>query len=114
MGQRSDRLADKTRAQRRREPSAAADRHAPSLTARWFGAIFAWAMTVPFAPLWQIETIPLYYNLAGDGRTCDEWAQRIAAGDWLGSGVFYQAPLYPYFLAVLQFVFGHDLWLIRF
>ena len=114
MGQRSDRLADKTRAQRRREPSAAADRLAPRITARWFGAIFAFALLVRVVHLWQIETIPLFYNLAGDGRTYDEWAQRIAAGDWLGSGVFYQAPLYPYFLAVWQFVFGHDLWLIRF
>src|SRR5262249_39504548 len=30
-----------------------------------------------------------------------------------GEGVFYQAPLYPYFLGVLQAVFGHRLWLIR-
>lgn len=27
--------------------------------------------------------------------------------------MFYQAPLYPYFLALLQFVFGHDLWVMR-
>ena len=64
--------------------------------------------------LLQIEAIPLFYNLAGDGRTYDEWGQRIAAGDWLGQGVFYQTPLYPYFLGVLQFVVGHNLWLIRF
>lgn len=64
--------------------------------------------------LLQIEAIPLFYHLAGDGRAYDEWAQRIAAGDWLGQGVFYQAPLYPYFLGVLQFLFGHNLWLIRF
>ena len=60
------------------------------------------------------QSIPLFYHLAGDGRTYDEWAQRIAAGDWLGSGVFYQAPLYPYLLGLLQVFFGHDLWLIRF
>ena len=36
------------------------------------------------------------------------------AGDWLGEGVFYQAPLYPYFLAILQSLFGHNLWAIRF
>src|SRR5262249_47643124 len=63
--------------------------------------------------LFEIQSIPLFYYLAGDGRTYDEWAQRIAAGDWLGSGVFYQAPLYPYFLAVLQVTFGHNLWAIR-
>jgi len=42
-----------------------------------------------------------------------EWAQRIAAGDWLGKGVFYQAALYPYFLGILQSVLKHDLWSIR-
>ncbi|MGZ9253807.1 MAG: tetratricopeptide repeat protein [Candidatus Binatia bacterium] len=114
MGQRSDRLADRTRAQRRREPTAAADRLAPKTTALWFSTIFAIALLLRFVHLWQIEAMPLFYNLAGDGRTYDEWAQRIAAGDWLGSGVFYQAPLYPYFLAVWQFAFGHNLWLIRF
>ena len=79
----------------------------------WIALIFAVALAMRVVYLFQIETIPLFYNLAGDGRTYDEWAQRIAAGDWLGNGVFYQAPLYPYFLAVLQLFFGHNLWLIR-
>ena len=34
-------------------------------------------------------------------------------GDWIGSDVFYQAPLYPYFLGVLYTVFGHDLLIVR-
>jgi tetratricopeptide (TPR) repeat protein len=78
-----------------------------------FWAICGAALLVRFFYLAQIQSIPLFYNLAGDGRTYDEWAQRIAAGDWLGSGVFYQAPLYPYFLGVLQTALGHNLWLIR-
>ncbi len=42
----------------------------------------------------------------GDGLAYAKWALSIAEGDWLGLGrpVFYQAPLYPYFLAVLQSV----------
>ena len=72
------------------------------------------ALTLRICYLIQINAIPLFYNLAGDGRTYDEWGQRIAAGDWLGQGVFYQAPLYPYFLGLFQFVFGHNLWLVRF
>ena len=79
----------------------------------WFLVIFGCAFCLRLFYLFQIQSIPLYYNLAGDGRTYDGWAQRIVAGDWLGEGVFYQAPLYPYFLAVLQVVVGHDLWLIR-
>ena len=79
-----------------------------------FAAIFVSALALRIVYLIQIESIPLFSFLAGDGRTYDEWAQRIAAGDWLGQGVFYQAPLYPYFLGVLEAVFGHNLWLIRF
>jgi tetratricopeptide (TPR) repeat protein len=99
-----------------REPMNAAAVHSPNLIAEpgWFLLIFGCAFVLRLIYLWQIESIPLFYDLAGDGRTYDEWAQRIAAGDWLGEGVFYQAPLYPYFLGVLQIFVGHNLWLIRF
>lgn len=78
-------------------------------------AIFAFALSVRFLYLFQIEANPIFYYPVGDGRGYDEWAQKIAAGDWLGRtvGVFYQAPLYPYFLGLLQFVLGRDLWSIR-
>jgi tetratricopeptide (TPR) repeat protein len=81
---------------------------------RYCAAIFAIAFLLRLTYLFQIESIPLFVHLAGDGRTYDEWARRIVAGAWLGEGVFYQAPLYPYFLAVLQSLFGHNLWAIRF
>jgi tetratricopeptide (TPR) repeat protein len=80
---------------------------------KWMMVIFATAFGLRLLYLFQIQSIPLFYYLPGDGRTYDEWARRIAAGDWLGSGVFYQAPLYPYFLALLQTVVGHNLWVIR-
>lgn len=76
-------------------------------------SIFALAFGARLFYLFQVESIPLFYHPAGDGRGYDEWAQRIAAGDWLGQGVFYQAPLYPYFLGLLQAVLGRDLWGIR-
>lgn len=79
----------------------------------WFFAIFCCAFLLRLIYLAQIESIPLFYHLAGDGRTYDEWGQRIAAGDWLGEGVFYQAPLYPYFLGIVYFLFGNSLWLVR-
>jgi len=44
--------------------------------------------------------------LLGDARLFEQWSRAIAAGDWLGSEVFYQAPLYPYLLALLASVFG--------
>jgi tetratricopeptide (TPR) repeat protein len=79
----------------------------------WFWVIFGCAFLVRLVYLTEIDSIPLFYHLAGDGRAYDEWGQRIAAGDWLGRGVFYQAPLYPYFLGFLQVILGHNLWLIR-
>jgi hypothetical protein len=45
----------------------------------------------------------------GDSRQYDAWAQQIANGDWVGTQIFYQAPLYPYCLAVLFTLAGHDL-----
>ena len=79
----------------------------------YFFVIFSFALTLRVFYLLPIESIPLFYNLAGDARTYDEWAQQIAAGEWLGAGVFYQAPLYPYFLGFLQTFVGNDLWFIR-
>jgi tetratricopeptide (TPR) repeat protein len=57
-------------------------------------------------------TLP-FSTLIVDGRAYDAWAQRIAAGDWLGSEVFYQAPLYPYALGSLYALFGRDPMLVR-
>jgi tetratricopeptide (TPR) repeat protein len=49
----------------------------------------------------------------GDPKAYDEWARQIAAGDWLGTDVFYQAPLYPYLLGALYSVAGRHLMLVR-
>lgn len=34
-----------------------------------------------------------------DERSYDRWAREIAAGEWVGREVFFQEPLYPYWLA---------------
>ena len=44
--------------------------------------------------------------LVVDSQAYHNWAGQIAAGDWVGHGVFYQAPLYPYFLAVIYKIAG--------
>jgi tetratricopeptide (TPR) repeat protein len=63
--------------------------------------------------LWQISDAPFYPLRIGDAEAYHLWAARIAAGDWLGHDVFYQAPLYPYFLAVLYHVFGDAVTVVR-
>jgi 4-amino-4-deoxy-L-arabinose transferase-like glycosyltransferase len=49
---------------------------------------------------------PFFAQLAMDSQEYDRWAREIAAGNWAGTGVFFQAPLYPYILAVLYKIFG--------
>jgi tetratricopeptide (TPR) repeat protein len=44
--------------------------------------------------------------LVGDAREYDRWARSLAAGDWLGREVFYQAPLYPYVVAAVYKLAG--------
>jgi len=75
--------------------------------------IFAIALTVRLVHVWQLRASPFFSVLMGDSRGYDEWAQRIARGDWIGSEVFYQAPLYPYFLGVIYATAGRHLLLVR-
>ena len=75
--------------------------------------VFVIALAVRLLHLWQMRDAPVFSVLMGDGRSYDEWARRIAAGDWLGAEVFYQAPLYPYFLGAIYTVLGRDLFAIR-
>lgn len=56
--------------------------------------------------LWTIFDSPFFSHLSLDPLVYDEWGWRIAQGDWLGDRIFYQDPLYPYFLGVLYTLFG--------
>src|SRR5262245_58093232 len=76
-------------------------------------AIFALAFALRLLHLLQIRSAPFFTLLMGDSRSYDAWAQQLAAGDWIGRDVFYQAPLYPYFLGVVYSVLGRDLFIVR-
>ena len=75
--------------------------------------IFAVALLVRLVHVWQIRAAPFFSVLMGDSHGYDEWAQRIAGGEWLGHEVFYQAPLYPYLLGVIYAIAGRHLLLVR-
>jgi len=64
--------------------------------------------------LLSISHNPFFHFPVIDGQTYDDWAQEIAKGHWIGDKVFWQAPLYPYFLGIIYSIFGHDLFLARF
>ncbi|MFL6233657.1 MAG: tetratricopeptide repeat protein [Thermoanaerobaculia bacterium] len=75
-------------------------------------AILALALALRLAHLWAVRGQPFFAWLAMDSQEYDRWAQGIAAGDWAGSGVFFQAPLYPYLLAGVYALLGHRLVLV--
>ncbi len=54
--------------------------------------------------LWHwaaVREAPFVAELAADSQEYDRWGRAILAGDWLGSQVFFQAPLYPYLVGFL-------------
>jgi 4-amino-4-deoxy-L-arabinose transferase-like glycosyltransferase len=61
----------------------------------------------------QMRGTPFFSVPMGDARGYDTWARQLAAGDWIGTEVFYQAPLYPYFLGAVYSMFGGDLLIVR-
>ncbi len=65
------------------------------------GCICLVAFFLRLLNLLQTVELPTIVQLMGDARGYVDWAQRIAAGEWYGKQTFYQAPLYPYTLAVL-------------
>src|SRR5215510_5412721 len=75
--------------------------------------VFALALAVRLVHVWQISRAPFFDMLMGDARGYDVWARQLAGGDWIGRDVFYQAPLYPYFLGVIYKLFGHSLLTVR-
>ncbi len=76
-------------------------------------AIWVVAFVARLIYIHQISRAPFFTLRIGDARAYHEWAARIAAGDWIGSDVFYQAPLYPYFLAAIYKVAGDGVTTVR-
>lgn len=75
--------------------------------------VFALALSVRLAHVFQMRDSLLFTVLMGDSRGYDRWARQLASGDWIGAEVFYQAPLYPYFLGAVYTVFGADPFMAR-
>jgi tetratricopeptide (TPR) repeat protein len=82
--------------------------HALTLT-----GLFLLALVIRLAVLFQLQGSDVLWVILGDSKAYHQWALTIAAGDWLGTGTFYQSPLYPYFLAVIHKLFGPSLTPVR-
>lgn len=77
------------------------------------GLVCAVTLVLRLFYLWQIRTVPYMWHLVGDAAGYHAWAQELAAGAWLGDKPFYQAPLYPYILAVWFRLAGSSEWGVR-
>jgi tetratricopeptide (TPR) repeat protein len=71
--------------------------------------VFAVALVLRGVYLVEMHHQDLFHVVMGDAASYDAWGADIAAGHWVGKGVFYQAPLYPYFLGFVYTFFTHSL-----
>lgn len=71
------------------------------------------AFLLRFLNVIQTFEVPTVVELLGDAKGYFDWAQEISKGNWYGTETFYQAPLYPYFLAVIIKAFGPSITVIR-
>jgi 4-amino-4-deoxy-L-arabinose transferase-like glycosyltransferase len=71
------------------------------------------ALVVRLVYLLETRNVPFVLHPVGDAAGYYEWAREIARGNWIGTEYFYQAPGYPYTLALLFVVFGAGINTIR-
>ncbi|MCX6538508.1 MAG: glycosyltransferase family 39 protein [Acidobacteria bacterium] len=77
------------------------------------GLVGLGALVLRLLYLYELRDTVLVNVLIGDGRQYDAWAQQIAGGQWIGTEVFYQTPLYPYLVAVWFTIAGHHVFGVR-
>ncbi len=76
-------------------------------------AIFLLALAVRLGYLYEIIDQPIVTILLGDAESYDAWAREIVTKGWIGDRTFYQAPFYPYFLALVYTIGARDFILVR-
>jgi pentatricopeptide repeat protein len=75
--------------------------------------LFVFALSLRFVYLSQLQDTPWFDAPIEDAGRYDEWARSIQE-DWLQSsqpyheGAFFQAPFYPYLLAIIYTILGHS------
>ena len=73
---------------------------------RWSLLLFGAALLLRAAHLATLPDSPFLARLGLDSLFHEDWGKAIAAGSWLGGGLFYQDPAYAYFLGVVYAIFG--------
>ena len=62
-----------------------------------------------FIYIWQLRQTPYISHPLVDAETYHQKALNIIEYGWLGDRIFYQAPLYPYILAIIYKLFGTNM-----
>jgi len=75
--------------------------------------LFAFALALRLIYLVQIHDNPTFKYPTLDARYHDEWAQAIADGQLTQPEAFFRAPLYPYLLGLVYYIFGHNFYAPR-
>ncbi|MFH1504672.1 MAG: tetratricopeptide repeat protein, partial [Candidatus Omnitrophota bacterium] len=77
----------------------------------WTAVVLLLAVLIRVFYFFQFKNTPFFLPIENslDPQLYIQWAQRIAAGDWIGEGVFPGMPLYAYFLGVLFVVFKNSI-----
>ncbi|MBM80211.1 MAG: hypothetical protein CMJ78_06410 [Planctomycetaceae bacterium] len=88
------------------------ERPAPSLR-RWALIVFGLALLLRIVHVWQLDSAPFGALRMGDSTSYHQWAEEIAGGNVIGDEVFYQAPLYPYFLGMVYATVGESVTTVR-
>ena len=75
--------------------------------------LFLLAFVIRLIYLNQIASSPDFDTPQRDLLWHHNWAKEIAKGDWIDKEVFFRAPLYPYFLAIVYAIFGESFYIAR-
>jgi len=81
--------------------------------AAWSVVLFGLGFVLRFVYVLHLQASPLVQTPMLDELYHVEWARTLAAGDWIGSSVFFRAPLYPYLLGLIMRLFGGSLFAAR-
>jgi hypothetical protein len=87
----------------------------PGRRATWWvaAAVFALALAVRLAYIFEIRDLPTLHELVMDAQRYDQLARDILDHGWRPREAFYQAPLYPYLLAAVYAASGRSLTAMR-
>ncbi|MBX3421627.1 MAG: tetratricopeptide repeat protein [Pirellulaceae bacterium] len=89
-------------------PPSVADRSFQRHDLWHYAAIMLVALLLRGIHFFELRNELPFATLITDSRVYDNWAQDIAAGNWMGSEVFYQSPLYPYAMAAVYSLTGYN------